>query len=231
MRFVNGVSRLAGCGGGFDNRAAVANIGPMDAQEDLRSRKSAPARIAQILDIADGLVIETGGLPISMKRVGDAMGASRALVYAYFPDADQLAEAVLERRLQWLDEAGLGAALEGGEFGARAMAASRIYLDHIARHGPVVHVAVRDLPRVRGRGGKARGHVAAIARLARAARRDLRLSAHEALVLIELLVAIPEEAGRLVFEGALDLIEAQALCVRLMSSGIDSVRPRGARTA
>jgi AcrR family transcriptional regulator len=57
----------------------------MDAQEDLRSRKSAPARIAQILDVADQLVIEAGALPISMKKVGDLMGASRALVYAYFP--------------------------------------------------------------------------------------------------------------------------------------------------
>ena len=231
MGFVRAVSGLRACVAGFDNRAAVANIGSMDVQEDLRSRKSAPARIAQILDIADGLVIETGGLPISMKRVGDAMGASRALVYAYFPDADQLAEAVLERRMQWLGEAGLATALESGEFGVRAMAAARVYLDHVARHGPVVHVAVRDLPRARARGGKARGHVAAIARLARAARRDLRLSAHEALVLIELLVAIPEEAGRLVFERTLDLGEAQALCARLMSNGIDSVRPRGARTA
>jgi AcrR family transcriptional regulator len=203
----------------------------MDAQDDLRSRKSAPARIAQILDIADGLVVETGGLPISMKQVGDAMGASRALVYAYFPDADQLAEAVLERRMQWLGEAGLGAALEAGEFGSRAAAGARIYLDHVARHGPVVHVTVRDLPRARGRGGKPRPHVVAIARLARSARRDLRLSAHEALVLIELLVAIPEEAGRLVFEGALDLVEAQALCARLLTSGIDSVRPRAAKSA
>nr|WP_295106492.1 hypothetical protein [uncultured Caulobacter sp.] len=216
---------------GFDNRAAVANIGPMDVQEDLRGRKSAPARIAQILDIADGLVIETSGLPISMKRVGDAMGASRALVYAYFPDADQLAEAVLERRMQWLAAAGLGAALDAGEFGARAAAGAGIYLDHVARHGPVVHVAVRDLPRARVRGGKARAHVSAIARLARAARRDLRLSAHEALVLIELLVAIPEEAGRLVFEGALELAEAQALCARLLTSAIDSVRPRAAKSA
>jgi hypothetical protein len=44
-----------------------------------------------------------------------------------------------------------------------------------------------------------------LGRLARSARRDLRLGAHEALVLLELLVTIPEEAGRLVFEGALDL--------------------------
>lgn len=202
----------------------------MDAQDDLRSRKSGPARIAQILDIADGLVIETGGLPISMKRVGDAMGASRALVYAYFPDADQLAEAVLERRMRWLGEAGLAAALEAGEFGARAAAGAQIYLDHVARHGPVVHVTVRDLPRARGRGAKARPHVATISRLARSARRDLRLSAHEALVLIELLVAIPEEAGRLVFEGALDLAEARALCARLLTGGIDSVRPRAAKS-
>jgi AcrR family transcriptional regulator len=201
----------------------------MDAQEDLRSRKSAPARIAQILDVADQLVIEAGALPISMKKVGDLMGASRALVYAYFPDPDRLAEAVLERRLRWLAEAGLTEAAGVAEFGTRALACAHLYLKHIARHGPVIHIVVRDLPRARS--GAARAHIAVLARLARAARRDLRLGAHEALVLLELLVAIPEEAGRLVFEGSLDLESAQALCARLLTSSIDSVRPRTARPA
>jgi AcrR family transcriptional regulator len=42
-----------------------------------------------------------------MKKVGDLMGASRALVYAYFPDPDRLAEAVLDRHMTWLAEAGV----------------------------------------------------------------------------------------------------------------------------
>jgi AcrR family transcriptional regulator len=211
----------------FDKPGRNANIAAMDAQEDLRSRKSAPARIAQILDVADKLVIEAGALPISMKKVGDLMGASRALVYAYFPDPDRLAEAVLERQMRWLSEAGLDAAMGAGEFGARAAACADLYLEHVARRGQIIHIAVRDLPRARS--GVARAHIAVLGRLARAARRDLRLNAHEALVLLELLVAIPEEAGRLVFEGALDLENAQALCARLLTGSIDSVRPRSAR--
>jgi AcrR family transcriptional regulator len=203
----------------------------MDVQEDPRGRKRAPARIAQILDIADRLVIEAGALPISMKRVGDAMGASRALVYAYFADADQLAEAVLERQMAWLAEAGLTAALDGAEFGAGVLVAGEIYLDHVARRGPVVHLTVRDITRDRGGAAVGRPHVAVFRKLARAARRDLRLSPHEALVLAELLVTIPEETGRLVFEGALDLADGHALCTRLLSSSVDSVRPRGVRPA
>jgi AcrR family transcriptional regulator len=197
----------------------------MDVQEDPRGRKRAPARIAQILDIADRLVIEAGALPISMKRVGDAMGASRALVYAY------LAEAVLERQMAWLAEAGLTAALDGAEFGAGVLVAGEIYLDHVARRGPVVHLTVRDITRDRGGAAVGRPHVAVFRKLARAARRDLRLSPHEALVLAELLVTIPEETGRLVFEGALDLADGHALCTRLLSSSVDSVRPRGVRPA
>jgi len=213
----------------FDKRDHNANIAVMDAQEDLRSRKSAPARIAHILDVADQLVIEAGALPISMKKVGDLMGASRALVYAYFPDPDRLAEAVLERQMRWLAEAGLDEAAGAAEFGARALACAHLYLNHVARRGPVIHIAVRDLPRARS--GAARAHIGVLGRLARAARRDLRLGAHEALVLLELLVAIPEEAGRLVFEGSLDLESAQALCARLLTSSIDSVRPRAGRAA
>jgi AcrR family transcriptional regulator len=201
----------------------------MDLQQELRSRKSASARIAQILDVADKLVIEAGALPISMKKVGDLMGASRALVYAYFPDPDRLAEAVLERQMRLLVEAGLKTAAAAEEFGAGALACAQLYLGHIARHGPLIHIGVRDLPRARS--GSARVHIAVLGQLARAARRDLRLDAHEALVLLELLVAIPEEAGRLTFEGVLDLDNAQALCARLLSSSIDSVRPRGSRPA
>ena len=52
-----------------------------------------------------------------------------------------------------------------------------------------------------------------------------------ARLLVELLVAIPEEAGRLVFEGVLELGAAQALCARLLSNGIDSVRPRAGKSA
>jgi AcrR family transcriptional regulator len=200
----------------------------MEAQDDLRSRKSASARIAQILDVADALVVEAGALPISMKKVGDLMGASRALVYAYFPDPDRLAEAVLDRHMTWLAEAGVAAAAASGEFGDRALACARLYLEHIAHHGPVVHISVRDLSSV---GGVSRPHVTLLGRLARAARRDLRLGAHESLVLIELLVTIPEEAGRLVFEGTLDLDAGHELCARLLASSVDSVRPRGSREA
>ena len=201
----------------------------MDAQEDLRSRKSATARITQILDVADRLVVEAGALPISMKRVGDEMGSSRALVYAYFPDPERLAEAVLERHMERLVEAGLSAAAADGAFAARAQACADLYLRHVAEHGPIVHIVVRDLSRVARRSGAPRPHVGLLGRLARAARAELQLSAHEALVLLELLVTIPEEAGRLSFEGELDLVAAQALCGRLLASSIDSVRPRVAR--
>jgi hypothetical protein len=58
----------------FDKPGASDNIGAMEAQDDPKSRKSASARIAQILDVADRLVVEAGALPISMKKVGDLMG-------------------------------------------------------------------------------------------------------------------------------------------------------------
>lgn len=196
----------------------------MDVQEDLRGRKSAAARITEILDIADRLVLEAGALPISMRKVGDGLGASRALVYAYFNDPEQLAGAVIERQVERLEQAGLAEAARAGPFEARALACAAIYLEHVARFGPVLHIAVRDLSQTRD--GRARPHVVLMARLARAARSDLRLGAHEALVLVELLLAIPEEAGRLVFEGRLGIDEARALCARLTASSIQSVLPR-----
>jgi hypothetical protein len=99
--------------------------------------------------------------------------------------------------MTWLAEAGVDAAAASGEFGQRPWPAR----GSIWTTSPATARSSTSACAICRVVGGARGHMSTLlGRLARAARRDLRLGAHEALVLIELLVAIPEEAGRLVFE-------------------------------
>lgn len=193
----------------------------MDSAEDRRARKSAAQRTDQILDAAERLILDVGALPIPMKRVGELTEASRALVYAYFPDPDSLASAVLERQIERLTAAGLGAGDEAEALDERVRNACRVYLRHVARYGPIIPIIQRDLAAAAGEGGGLRKILGG---LARAARRELQFTPHEAVVFLELISALPEEAGRLAFAGELDLEEAEALCARLVDAALESVR-------
>lgn len=198
----------------------------MDKTKEGRSRLGATQRVDQILDVAERLILEMGALPIPMKRVGEMTGASRGLVYVYFPDADALARAVLDRLVGRLMDGGLaGLDPESGMI-QQFQSACAFYMQHVARHGPVVSIILRDL----GSGRERRADLLrTLERLARLARSELRLTPHEAVVFLELIAAIPEAAGRLVFRGELSLEEAEALCTRLVQSSIDAVVPASSK--
>jgi AcrR family transcriptional regulator len=190
-------------------------------------RKSSDDRRNEILNVAAELIVETRSLPLSMNGIGERMGASRALVYAHFSDQQAIAEALLARHLALLEDAGLAAATGTGDVVERGTVAAAIYLRHIVRHGPILHLILRDAPHgltLSPRATLTRNR--ALRGLAGAARRQLQLSSAEALVLVELLIAIPEELGRLSHAGELELEDALGICQRLITSAIEAMRPR-----
>lgn len=198
----------------------------MDKTKEGRSRLGATQRVDQILDVAERLILEMGALPIPMKRVGEMTGASRGLVYVYFPDADALARAVLDRLVGRLMDGGLAGIDPEGGMVQQFQSACAFYMQHVAQHGPVVSIILRDL----GSGRERRADLLrTLERLARLARSELSLTPHEAVVFLELIAAIPEAAGRLVFRGELSLEEAEALCARLVQSSIDAVVPASSK--
>jgi AcrR family transcriptional regulator len=190
-------------------------------------RKSAEDRRADILAAASALIAETRSLPLNMQAIGERIGASRALVYAHFTDQSAIVEAVLAEQFALIEAAGLGAATRTGDVAERGTRAAEIYLRHIHRHGTALHVILRDAPHgATLPPGATRDRNRALRALAGSARRDLTLSSEEAIVLVELLIAIPEELGRLTRSGDLALDDALDLCTRLVRSGIEALRPR-----
>jgi AcrR family transcriptional regulator len=186
----------------------------------------AAGRSADILDIAEAMVRRSAALPLPLGEIGEAMGVSRSLVYAYYPDSDTLIAALLGRHLDALDGAGLSTVVSTGALRDRATGAAALYLRHVADRGNVIHNILRDVPH-----GVCLSPATVMRRnrllrpLAAAARQELRLTPHEAITLVEILAAIPEDLGRSVHRGDLGLEGAIATCERLVSAAIDGLRP------
>lgn len=171
-------------------------------------------------------MVDQGYLPLPPERLAEAVGASKALIYGYFPDQHDLFNAVLADEFAALADAGLEAASQGGSLEQAALACAELYFRHVCVRGPVVHVILRDVYMV----GRVDPLVAAardriVRRLARQVRRELNLPPGETVGAISLATTIPEDAGRLVWQGELSPEAGLELCRRLTGAALAALRP------
>lgn len=191
------------------------------------ARRSTAERRMEMIAAADRLLQRDTSADIAMGEVGKAAGASRALVYAYFGDRTLLLEAVCEEHVAQLGAEGIVAAAGSGDFAECAAAVARIYLRHLFDHGAALEIILRDAPLARELPGAARRlRGALMRRLVRAARRDLRTTASEAMALVQLLAVLPSEAARHAKRGIVDIATAEAICDRLLAAAIRAQIPR-----
>jgi AcrR family transcriptional regulator len=184
-------------------------------------RLSPQARRGQLIEAAAKVALETGGLPVPLDQLSEAAGASRALIYAYFPTQHDLFNAVLAREFEALAAAGLEDASRTPAAPDAAQACALIYFEHIAAHGPAIHLILRDAFMAAHVDAANRGFRDRIMRrLARLARREHGLSPKEAVAMLNLVVTIPEEAGRLAWSGELPPERARALMTELIASSV-----------
>lgn len=191
-----------------------------------RVRLSAEVRRDQLIQAASRLVLKQGYLPLPLERLASEAGVSKALIYGFFPDQHDLFNAVLAQRFGALRAAGLEAASQVNTLERAALACAEIYLRHVAQDGPIAHIVLRDLymaRRLRPDLAAFRDRVAR--RLARLARTELKLPPEEAVAVLNLVTTIPEETGRLVWQGDLDLDGGLALGERLVRSSLVALRP------
>ena len=196
------------------------------AQTGWRARLSPSVRRERIIDAAEALLLIHGGLPLPLADVARAAGVSKALIYAYFPTQPDLANALLVRRFMEMAAAGLEAAAARPDPLDAAQACADLYLEAVAKAGPVVHIILRD-PFMAGRidpdVAALRDRIAR--RLARTARLTLRLSPKEAVAAVSLMTTIPEETGRMVHAGDLPLTRGRELNRRLIGSSLRALTP------
>jgi AcrR family transcriptional regulator len=188
-------------------------------------RLSPELRRSQILEAAARLVVELGYLPIPVEQLARAAGSSKALIYAYFPTQYALFNALLERELQSLSLAGFDTASRIEDLDQAVVLCAMIYYEHVSRAGPLVHILMTDLymhEHIEPRLLQARD--ALIARMFKLASKALPLNEQEIYAAMEMIAAIPEEAGRLVFHRELDPTTARQICNGLILSSLKALR-------
>lgn len=182
-------------------------------------------RKAEILESAARLVVEQGYLPLPIEQLARAAGTSKALIYAYYPTQYALFNALLDRELRSLALAGLDTASRVGDLEQAALLCAMLYFEHVARSGPLLHILMTDLymaghiePRLAGELDEF------VKRLMQLAAKSLPLSEQELEAALEMVAAIPEESGRLVFHGEIDHASARQICHELIVSSLKALR-------
>ena len=168
------------------------------------ARLSRAAREQQIIDGAAALAVEHGCLPLPLDVLGQRVGVSKALVYAYFPTQQDLANRILVQHLQEMAQA-VDAALRAPSPREAALRCAEAYFDHAARNGPLLHLLLSDpmaagalWPEVRALYGRL------MRRLANGLRDHFGVPSRDCIAALHILAALAEDAGEQVFTTRLD---------------------------
>lgn len=171
------------------------------------------------------MVVEQGYLPLPLEQLARQAGASKALIYTYFPTQFALFNALLHRELEGLALGGLDTASSVDDLDKAAVLCAMLYFEHVARNGPLLNILLTDLYMA--------GHFdetviqsrsKIMRRMKALAQNELPLSEQEIEAALEMLTAIPEEAGRLVFHEELDQTTARQICHGLVLSSLKALR-------
>lgn len=186
-----------------------------------RGQRLAPeARRALLLESAAGMVLEQGYLPLPIQDVAQAAKVSKALVYRYFPEQPDLYNALLEQCMDELCAAGLETCEEPADV-------AEVYFRYVAGRGPLIHLILRDrfmAGQVSRRAVAVRDRVAR--RLARVLRGRCGVGLREAVTSVSIGMTMPEECGRLVHQGDLDLERGAQMCRELVLGVVDAASRR-----
>ena len=183
------------------------------------------------MDAAANLIVRQGYLPLSIEALARAADASKALVYTYFPTQYDLFNRLLQREIAALAGAGIETAVRLGDLEPAAILCGMLYFEYVTQRGPLLHILITDLYLTEHVDPEAtRVGRAMLRRLVRLARKTLKLSEKEILAAIEMVAAIPEEAGSLAFHQELDAPTARQLCHALLSSSLRALQAPGRLT-
>jgi AcrR family transcriptional regulator len=193
-----------------------------------RKRLSPQLRRAQIMDAAAQLIVKQGYLPLSVEALAKAANASKALVYTYFATQYDLFNGLLQREIEALATAGVETASRVKDLEQAAVLCGVLYFDHVAQRGPLIHILLTDLYMEEHIDAEAtRVGLAILRRLVRLASATFKMSKKEIMAAIEMIAAIPEEAGSLSYQKELDVATARQLCHSLLLSSLQALRSPG----
>lgn len=186
-----------------------------------RTRLAPDVRRAQILDTCARLILAEGLHAVSMERLARDLGISKGLVYNYFPTRDAVLAALMHREQAELQARGMAGALESVSFADLIRQTTRIYLQHTLDRGALIAALLSD-PSVAQlmEDDSRRDRDQTMRYFVRAVRREFGLPLATAIVVVDMLSALTDQAGRLVGQGQVDVDAATEMCVELITGAL-----------
>ena len=204
---------------------------PSPRQPKTRTRMAPEERRGQILECAARLITSEGLDVLSMERVADEAGVSKALIYAYFESRKGLLAHLLEADLNRIQAEQARAAQGAQTFPELVKATTHIALTEIERRGPLLRRLLNE-PSLTGAVGlvRMRGHDANAKYLARRIQREFDITYGQALKLTEIGLGLTIAAGELIQRGGAlreDIEETTcAMIVGAVRAGAEKIRAR-----
>lgn len=194
-----------------------------------RQRLAPETRAAQILDVAARLLLDEGFTEVSMERLGREAGISKALVYNYFPNRNDLLRALLEREMAVLHESQFEAVKAATDFRDLVRRTTRLYIGRMQSRGALIRklwaepAVARSLAAV-----DLRRREQAMRYFARQVTEVYGLPREVALPAVEMQMAMTEAAA---LSKSDDVDFATDLCVTLLLGGLDALARKHAKGA
>ncbi len=191
-----------------------------------RTRLAPEARREQILDEAARLILDEGLYAVSMERLARDVGISKGLVYNYFPTRDAILSALLHREQTELRDRGMASALQAQSFADLIRQTTRLYLEQTRDRGTLITALLSDPSVARLMEDENRWERDQTVRyFVRATRREYGLPLPLAIAAVDMLMAVTEQAGRMVSRGEATVEAATEMCVELLTGGLARLTP------
>lgn len=211
---------------------ASAELAPPAPVARRRQRLAPEARAAQILDAAARLLMSEGFTEVSMERLGREAGISKALVYNYFPNRNDLLRALLEREMGLLRASQKVAIKAAESFEELVRRTTRLYIENMNSRGALLRKLWAE-PAVAGALAEEhlRGRDAAMQYMTRRVAREYALPYDVALSAVDMQMAMTEAAAQHLQRSRDDVDFATEVCVTLLLGGMDALSRKHAKAA
>lgn len=195
-----------------------------------RQRLAPEERASQILDCAARLVLAEGFTEVSMERLGREAGISKALIYNYFPNRNDLLRALLEREIDAMRVRQLGELRVAEDFHDLVRRTTRNYVAHVKERGALLQRLWAEPAVARSVADKhLKGRDETMRYFAKQVSQRYGLPKDVALSAVDMQMAMTEAAAQHLSQSHDDVDFATDICVTLLFGGLEALAKRHAK--
>jgi TetR/AcrR family transcriptional regulator, fatty acid biosynthesis regulator len=189
-----------------------------------RTRLAPEERSQLILDVAAQIVTSEGVSAVNMDRLGRDAGISKALVYNYYPNRNDLLRALLLREVRLYQGQQRSAAESAPDIDTLIRVTTRAYLDHIVEKGVLIERLMSEPLIAQGMGEMERaGRERTVEFLATTLKDGMSMSIDVARMMVELGLGLTGAGGAYLDRTGCDVDLLEDMLVTMIRANVAAV--------